>query len=90
MELEWDNDWGAYPTNDIDLALQPPTGAPILDGATINAPERAGINNPVAGEWTAIVDGFSVLTKHGDKFSLRLMIDGKVLRLKPGNLSTTP
>ena len=79
-ELEWDNDWGAYPTNDIDLVLVPPTGAPNFAGATINAPERASIQNPVAGEWTAIVDGFSVLTKRGERFSLRLTTDGKLVK----------
>jgi subtilisin family serine protease len=80
-ELEWDNDWSAYPTNDVDLLLVPPAGPPNLAGATINAPERAGIDNPVAGEWTAIVDGFSVLTGKADKFSLRLRLDGHVIKV---------
>ena len=35
--LEWDYDWGAYPTNDINLILVPPSGTPILFGATLNA-----------------------------------------------------
>jgi subtilisin family serine protease len=80
--LEWDYDWGAYPTNDIDLILVPPTGPPNFAGATLDAPERVGINNPAAGQWTAIVDGFSVFSRHGDRFSLRLAIDGTVVKLK--------
>jgi subtilisin family serine protease len=81
-ELEWDNDWGAYPTNDIDLILVSPTGVPNFAGASLDAPERAGVNTPAAGKWTAIVDGFMVLSKHGDRFSLRLTIDGTVVKLK--------
>jgi hypothetical protein len=81
-ELEWDEDWGSYPTNDLDLFLIPPTGAPNFDGATLNAPERAGIDNPAAGNWVAVVDGFSVSSRRGDKFGLRLAVDGKVVKLK--------
>jgi subtilisin family serine protease len=81
-ELEWDNDWSAYPTNDLDLILVPPTGPPNAAGATINSPERAGISNPVSGDWIAVVDGFSVLTGKADRFSLRLTLDGKVIKIK--------
>jgi hypothetical protein len=81
-QLEWDEDWGSYPTSDLDLFLIPPTGAPNFDGATLNAPDRAGIDNPTAGTWVAVVDGFSVSSRRGDKFGLRLVIDGKVGKLK--------
>ena len=32
--LEWREDWGSYPTNDLDLFLLPPTGPPVVSGAT--------------------------------------------------------
>ena len=80
-QLEWDEDWGSYPTNDLDLFLIPPAGAPNFAGATLNAPERAGIDNPAAGNWVAVVDGFSVSSRRGDKFGLRIVVDGKVVKV---------
>ena len=81
-QLEWDKDWGSYPTNDLDLFLVPPSGAPNFDGSSLNVPELAGIDNPVAGTWIAIVDGFSISSRRGDKFGLRLVADGKVIKVK--------
>ena len=81
-QLEWDKDWGSYPTNDLDLFLIPPSGAPNFDGSSLNVPELAGIDNPVAGTWIAIVDGFSISSRRGDKFGLRLVADGKVIKVK--------
>ena len=81
-QLEWDKDWGSYPTNDLDLFLIPPSGPPNFDGSSLNVPELAGIDNPVAGTWIAIVDGFSISSRRGDKFGLRLVADGKVIKAK--------
>ena len=71
FRLSWDNDWGAYPTNDLDLILQSPTGTFVFDGATLNSPERATLTNPVAGTWKIFVDGFSVAGKN-DKYRVRI------------------
>jgi len=81
-ELDWDEDWGSYPTNDLDLFLIPPAGAPNFAGATLNAPERTGLDNPTPGKWVAVVDGFTVSSRRGDKFGLRLVLDGKVVKLE--------
>jgi hypothetical protein len=80
VRLEWDGHWGVYPTNDLDLILIPPSGPENVAGATLNAPERVAVANPVPGQWIAVVDGFSIATKNGDKFSLRVAIDGTVLK----------
>lgn len=76
--LEWSGDWGAYPTNDLDLILIPPTGPANVDAATINSPERADIANPAAGTWFALVDGFSI-PLGDERYKLVLSIDGNVV-----------
>jgi hypothetical protein len=43
------------------VTLIPPSRAPNFDGSSLNAPELAGIDNPIEGTWIAIVDGFSML-----------------------------
>jgi subtilisin family serine protease len=79
FRLEWREDWGNYPTNDIDLILVSPTNQLILDGATLNNPELARVLNPAAGLWQAFINGFEVNTK-SDKFELRVEVDGKVIK----------
>jgi hypothetical protein len=78
--LQWEGHWGEYPTNDLDLILVPPLGSPDVAGATLNSPETATIANPVAGQWTAVVDGFSIASTGGDRFTLRIAVDGVVLK----------
>ena len=58
----------------------PPTGPVNFGGATLNSPEIASIANPVAGEWTAIVAGFTAPATGGDRFSLRIAVDGNVMK----------
>ncbi len=60
FELKWRNNWGAYPTDDIDLILLDPNFDAYFDGATFSSPERVVINNPTPGEWTMFVQGFTV------------------------------
>jgi hypothetical protein len=88
FELSWEGNWGRYPTNDLDmLLLDPnyPTSDINVDGATLNSPERAVIDNPAAGIWTAYVQGFSVQSLRPspngatDDFVLRVTADGKRL-----------
>lgn len=69
FRLSWDRDWGAYPTNDIDLILVDPNGVPEYAGATLNSPEAAVIANPTPGTWTVVIDGFTVYGRR-DKFEL--------------------
>jgi subtilisin family serine protease len=77
VELAWDTNWGHYPTDDVDLYLIDADPSKPLNtaGATIDSPERAVINNPTAGEWLALVNGFTV---HGNKahYVLRATADG--------------
>lgn len=45
-------------------------------GATLNASERMNIAGPAPGNRTACVEGFTVATAGGDRFTLRILIDG--------------
>ena len=47
-----------------------------VDGASLNSPERASIDHPMAGVWTVLLNGFSINTGT-DKFELRIALDGK-------------
>jgi len=50
-----------------------------LDGAHLNNPESAKIAKPEAGNWTALVNGFSI-PAGSDKYELRIAVDGVVLK----------
>lgn len=84
-ELFWNQDWGRYPTNDLDVVLVSPdtAAAPNYDGATLASPERVVIANPAAGEWTAVVQAFAIRgaapggRPAKDQFTLRVTADGK-------------
>ncbi len=70
IELSWKENWGHYPTDDLDLILLTPSGQVMYDGATFNSPERVSLENPEAGSWTILVNGFTVheeLKKKGRK-----------------------
>ncbi len=83
--LTWLLNWGAYPTNDIDLVLVDPNGNTIFDGATLNSPERAVVANPTPGVWTAHIQGFQINSLfnifNSDIYTLRASADGH--RLAP-------
>ena len=78
FQLAWREDWGSFPLNDLDLILVAPNGTVNFDAATMNSPERATIQKPLAGVWTLLVDGFEIHTG-SDKFELRIALDGKVV-----------
>ena len=63
FQLEWNHDWGWYPTNDLDMILVDPDGNFNFDGATLNSQETATVLNPKPGVWTILVDGFTVYGK---------------------------
>jgi hypothetical protein len=78
FRLIWREDWSNYPVSDIDMILIRPNGTLDFTGAALNDPERAVANNPAAGQWLVIVDGFSIPAE-SDKFELRVSLDGKVV-----------
>ena len=85
FDLSWKNNWGAYPTDDLDLILVDPSGAPVFDGATLDSPERVQIDNPLAGTWIVLVDGFTVhgviKNKTYSKWELTAKADGEVIEV---------
>jgi hypothetical protein len=89
FEVAWKQNWGRYPTNDVDLVLIDPAGNVNDTGATLNSPERVEIVTPLAGRWTAAIIGFTVwpLPDHGhddpeaeDLFTFRAEADGRRLK----------
>ena len=60
FELSWENNWGRFPTDDIDMILTDPNGTVFFDGATLNSPERVEVFSPIGGAWTVSIDGFTV------------------------------
>ncbi len=66
FELTWKHDWGAYPTNDLDLFLIDPDGKVNADGATSNGLERAAVSKPKAGTWQIVLNGFTIFGKIED------------------------
>jgi hypothetical protein len=79
FRLGWREDWGSYPTSDVDLYLVNPSGALNVDGAALNNPEKVVLTNPAPGQWLALIDGFDIPTG-SDKFELRVSLDGKVVK----------
>jgi subtilisin family serine protease len=82
--LSWEDDWGHYPTSDIDMTIVDPNGNVLVNGngtqpgATLAGPERATVENPAPGTWQVIVDGFNI-PAGSDKFQLRVTLDGHIL-----------
>ncbi len=60
FELSWSNNWGVYPTDDLDMILISPDFALNFDGATLSSPERVVVSSPKDGTWTVLVDGYTV------------------------------
>jgi hypothetical protein len=80
-ELRWQEDWGRYPSADLDLYLVSPSGAVVLVGATQNSPERVSIANPAAGTWTIVVDAFEVHLQKAN-YKLTVVRDGTLVKLQ--------
>lgn len=79
LKADWEGDWGSYPANDIDIVLRSPDGKLNFDGATLDSPEHVDITDPVAGKWTAYILGAEINSKSGDKYSLRILVDGQLI-----------
>jgi hypothetical protein len=82
FELAWEGNWSRYPTNDLDLIVLDPAAQLNFEGATLASPERAVIDAPPAGVWTAYIQGFAVFDLHAggppphDEYVLRVTADG--------------
>jgi hypothetical protein len=92
IKLAWDDNWGKYPTDDLDLAVYDPDGNFMLldndfdgdiDGLSLDSPERLSIANPMAGEWTMFVDGYTVW-KGKEKYDLFTEVETEVALAKNG------
>lgn len=85
FELQWQQDWGAYPTDDLDLIIVGPAGNPVFDGATLNSPERVTLQNPTPGEYLVFVDGFTVWDARGKRAQYALYAydeNGRAFRIQ--------
>lgn len=61
FDLTWHRGWNKFPTSDIDLLIFDPDGILVsVDGATMNAPERAILDAPKAGTWWLLIMGYEV------------------------------
>ncbi|MBI4474716.1 MAG: S8 family serine peptidase [Acidobacteria bacterium] len=79
FRLSFNNDWGHYPTSDVDMILVDPNLNENKDGAHLNAPERATIFRPSAGTWMVKIIGFDI-PSGSDKFELRVTLDGELVK----------
>jgi hypothetical protein len=79
FRLSFRNDWGTYPTSDIDMILFDPNLNQNTDGAHLNDPEKAIVSNPIPGTWFVLIKGFDI-PAGSDKYELRVAVDGKVIK----------
>lgn len=87
FELFWLQNWGRYPTNDLDMTVIDPSGQVVVDaagnpaGGTLNSPERVSVANPAAGTWQLLVSGFAIQGR-SDVFTVTATADGARLKIK--------
>jgi hypothetical protein len=60
FDLNWHRGWDKFPTSDIDLYIFGPDGSVSIDGATMNAPERAILYDPEPGTWLLVIMAYEV------------------------------
>ena len=72
FELHWQQDWGRFPTDDLDIYVFAPGGDIIFDGATFVSPERVVIDDPVPGDYVLLVNGFTVWGERGNRAQFTL------------------
>ena len=74
FDLTWNRDWSKFPTSDIDMLIfGPDLGLISVDGATLNAPERAVISAPVSGTYYILIDAYELYKP--DNFDLYLTLE---------------
>ncbi|MGE5401161.1 MAG: S8 family serine peptidase [Ignavibacteriales bacterium] len=90
FKLKWNSGWDKYPTNDLDMQVYDPNGNLVLkdydgdgqyDGQSIFMPEILSIANPVSGQWTVKVLGFTVF-QNQEMFQLYAGMNGQVQMAK--------
>ncbi len=88
FRLWFRNDWGTYPTSDIDMfVFDPIRPFPDTQGVHLNDPEHSVFTNPpspgsippIPGTWNVLIHGFDI-PAGSDKYELRVDVDGKVLK----------
>ncbi len=55
-----------------------PSGSFVTLAASLDDPEVTSVENPDAGTWFVLIDGFEVDVE-ADKFELRVSADGQVI-----------
>lgn len=76
FQMEWEQDWSAYPTSDLDFILISPSGGLFFGGATLNSPERVVVGDPEAGTWLVIVVGFEIHVDD-EEYEFFVLFDGE-------------
>jgi hypothetical protein len=72
FDLVWIRDWSRFPSSDIDMIILDPSGQVVSTaGATLNAPERAVVENPVPGQWQVLVQAAEMYRPDNFKLYLR-------------------
>jgi hypothetical protein len=61
VRLSWKHDWTRFPTYDLDLFVDSPSGGHFV--GSLNSPELAYIASPDAGEWTFIVFDYGTIER---------------------------
>jgi len=90
IALSWAKNWSFYPAHDLDLVLVAPDETVIVDGATLDSPERVHLDNPLPGVWKAVIEGF-MLHEYQDRFQLRVTDGtGAALQIKPAPVTALP
>jgi len=77
--LRWKYNWSMYPTNDIVLVPQDPSGALYFADNIYNSPQSVVVNNPTPGTWQIFLVAYEMNTQ-SYKFELRVTLDGQVVR----------
>ncbi len=78
FRLIWREDWSNYPLSDLDMFIFDPFFNFVALGASLDDPEVTVVDDPVAGTWFVLLDGFEIHVI-ADKFELRVSADGQVI-----------
>jgi len=77
LELWWANDWSKYPTSDLDMYIQWFDGTgwifePLVEGATLNSPERVVIEAPTIEGIRVYLYGYAIWTGMPEDWTLKV------------------